>query len=130
MLTVIDLYRGRINQREFFFLGMIMLILGFIVNNIMMRFSVNFMPLIAPMIMSVTEVILTIFTMHLYVRRLHDIGQTGWLAFLVVLFAWINIFLGICCFIALVVIPSTSSENQYGPKTPKDRSLQSAFFNT
>lgn len=130
MLTVIDLYHGRINQREFFFLGMIMLILGFIVNNVMMRVSVNFMPLIAPMIMNVTEVILTIFTMHLYVRRLHDIGQTGWLALLIVVFAWINVLLGICCFIALIAIPSTPSENQYGPRVPKDRSLQSVFFNT
>lgn len=69
-------------------------------------------------------------TMHLYVRRLHDVDVSGWVALIIVLLTAIHIVFGLIFFLILAIVPSAPYANQYGVLPKKDRPLFSTFMNT
>lgn len=122
------MYSGRINQEQFLILAAGMFAISMLASSIGIFISINF-GLAAPIINGVINLTLTLLTLHLYVRRLHDVGTTGLLVLVIVLLTWLHIVLGFICFLALVLLRPMPFGNQYGPLPGKGRPLLQTFFN-
>ena len=124
-----NLYIGRINQKQFIILAIIMLVVEIIATSIGSQTSITFGG-IGTVVNVLILLSLAIITMHLYVRRLHDVDVSGWAALIIILLIVIHIVFGLILFLILAIVPSVPYTNQYGGLPKKDRSLFETFMNT
>ena len=84
------------------------------------------MPIIGVSLVIAVNIIFAVCVIHVYVRRLHDIGLSGWLILLsfVPIAGWM---LGIVMLLLLMVLPGERGRNCYGEPEEK-RSPYNAFF--
>lgn len=105
-------FKGRTNRKVFWLFSLNVLILNLILSYIIHKF--DFIGIIAGIVFSL---FMFFPTLSLDVRRLHDVGFSGW---------WVLIFfIPLFGFIALIVfacIPGTQGENKYGP-VPADTNI-------
>lgn len=69
---------------------------------------------------------------HLEVRRLHDMGLSGWLVVPILAVGYLpltGVILSLIIELALLFWPGKSDTNAYGSPAPSDRSLFDAFLN-
>lgn len=118
------LFKGRLNRRNWAFgllsfLGVyILFMILFIIplNNINSDTSNYWSTFPLANVISIAFMISAlIFNISLHVRRLHDIGKSGWLL-LVLLLPLINIF----GFLYLAFKEGENKDNKYGAKSPKE----------
>lgn len=126
---VLNLYSGRIDQQQFIILAIIMFVVSIFMIGVGAQISITFGN-IGFVINSILQIIVTILTLHLYVRRLHDAGATGWAVFIVIFSVWIHVSLGIVCFLILALLPQIPFRNQFGEVPEKSRPLLQTFLNT
>lgn len=129
LTRVRGMYIGRINQQQFIIWAIIMFVIETLAVTIGSQIAIT-LGVIGVGINGLIMFIVTILTMHLYVRRLHDVDVSGWLALVIILLTGIHIMLGLICFLILAIVPSVLYTNQYGEVPRKDRSLLSIFMNT
>ena len=127
---VFALYDGRIDQRQFIVLAVIMFVIGVLVMNVGIYITITTWSPVSFVVHTVLQFLITLLTMHLYVRRLHDIGVTGLLVFVILVLAWIHVLLGLMCFLALAAMSGMPFANHFGPVPQKDRPLLDTFLNT
>lgn len=121
-----DLYNGRINRWQFVILTIIMDIIAFI----MMKVVIASGAIVVLNMGNVLALLSLLLTMHLYVRRLHDMDISGWFALVIILLTLVHANLGFMCFVILAVVQSVPYTNQYGGVPKKDRTLFNTFMNT
>lgn len=76
-------------------------------------------------------IVIAFFTWHLYVRRFHDMGMSGWWVIALILIPLVPLLGGLLGWIALILLcllPGTTGTNDYG-EPPRTRGLLEAFFN-
>lgn len=127
---IFALYNGRIDQRQFIILVIIMFVIEVLVMNAGTYITITTWSPVSFVVYTILQLIITLLTMHLYVRRLHDIGATGLLVFAILVLAWIHVLLGLMCFLALAVMPGIPFGNHFGPVPQKGRPLLDTFLNT
>lgn len=104
-------FRGRIARKSYILSVLFLLLPQFIMLGQMVQNSQNSTALVFWFLVWITTVVATLWSLFaLAVKRLHDLGVTGWLA-LIILFPTINwIFL-----LALAFVPSKQETNEWGP---------------
>lgn len=126
---VLNLYHGRINQKQFIILAIIMFLIEMIAMRIGTQISIT-LGVVGSVINALILLSVAVITMHLYVRRLHDVDVSGWAALIIILLTVIHIVFGLIFFLILAIVPSLPYTNQYGGLPRKDRSLFETFMNT
>lgn len=121
---IFDLYNGRINRWQFIILTIIMDIIAFIIMKVIVASGAVLN------VDNVLALVSLLLTMHLYVRRLHDIDVSGWAALIIIFLTGIHIVFGLIFFLILAIVPSVPYTNQYGGVPKKDRTLFNIFMNT
>lgn len=123
---------GRFNRMSFIgwnafyslLMMMVMLFITLLMPNTLNAIFEHAGSSIAQAILFMLNIVILIPMMIFSVRRLHDFNQSGWLALLEL----IPIF-NIIMFIALMLIPGTASDNQYGePRASKTWEVVLAFI--
>ena len=115
MKFISNLFKGRINRRNFVFGLISSIALFFIVLFVSVAiFSYN-TPTLVALLLVIFIIAVMIFNISLFVRRWHDLGNSGWMVLL-------NFVPVINIFIVLYIIFKTgqSMENQYG-KIPQSK---------
>ncbi|MEM7216231.1 MAG: DUF805 domain-containing protein [Pseudomonadota bacterium] len=104
-------FKGRIARQSYALSILFLLLPQIVVVLQLVRNDGNEGALALWFVVLVVVVVLTFWsTLALVIKRLHDLGVTGWLSLLILLptVNWIFI-------LALAVIPSKDEENEYGP---------------
>jgi uncharacterized membrane protein YhaH (DUF805 family) len=118
MERVTDLYRGRLNRRSYF-TGIVFCLFAFVISVeiglFLFQFAVEVFPflLLERVIMWIIIIALAVLKFSFNVRRLHDIGQSGWFALLLFV-----PFINILMVIALLFVSGENKKNAYGAKSP------------
>lgn len=100
-------YSGRAHRKEYWIFTIINILMVFALASINLSLDSEF-PFLA-----IIYLIASLFpSISLLVRRLHDIGKSGWLA----LFALVP-YLGGVIVLIFALIPSESGDNVFGPST-------------
>ena len=112
-MILLKLFRGRLNRRNWALGLLSSIVLLFTVLIIIPTQNTNsFLPnLVFPIFM----ISILVFNISLYVRRLHDIGKSGWFL-LILLLPLINIF----GFFYLAFKNGEDKDNMYGKKPLKE----------
>lgn len=126
-------FEGRARRKEYWMFTLFNAIFGFIPVLIMQIMSVSiamsdsFAPLFWIMAMGAVSFIycLAVFvpTMAVSVRRLHDIGKSGWYMFIVLI-----PIIGPIWYLVLLCIDSDPGQNKYGPN-PKQNEYENPAYN-
>ncbi|MCX6717080.1 MAG: DUF805 domain-containing protein [Candidatus Taylorbacteria bacterium] len=114
MTYLINLYKGRINQKQYFLSLLLLLIIGCLFEavitgtldgNQMRDIAINLMKSnsLLSYFLYILGTLLIFYSASLTVRRLHDTGHSGW---------WV--FLGQITMLVLFFIPSQKENNKYG----------------
>lgn len=114
---MIDLYRGRIGRFHYLLYLFATVILYYFFDGTLDKKSAIY---IASEIVLLLFII--IFILPLHVRRLHDVGRSGWFVFLLAI-PFVNIFVGLY----LLLFPGNHNKNSYGP--PLKKNLLNDFLN-
>jgi len=109
-------FRGRLNRRNFFFGNLLVLLLSFVIGSLdlVLPNTATFINIYALFII-IYLIIAVFFLVSLTYRRLHDIGQAGWL-WILYLVPVVDAFY----FFILLCYPGDSTANTYGKK-PENR---------
>jgi uncharacterized membrane protein YhaH (DUF805 family) len=114
---MIDLYQGRIGRFHYWLYLFATVILYYFFDGTLDKHSSIY---IASEI--VLLLFIVIFILPLHVRRLHDLGRSGWFVLLLVI-PFVNIFMGLY----LLLFPGNQGKNSYG--FPLKKSLLNDFLN-
>ena len=60
-------------------------------------------------------------TLAVTVRRLHDLGMSGWIALPLYLASWFLSFIGYGIYVVMMALPGQGTENAYGPPVYGDQ---------
>lgn len=121
-------YEGRMGRTQFIPLAIII----FIVEIVLNLFVINPLSIMFGGLGSAISLLIVLVfafaTLHVYVRRLHDIGQSGWWVLLGMVPNY-GIFLTMLLTLVLAVKSGDMHANEYGPKLSRDKSPLHTFFN-
>lgn len=120
-------YTGRIGRKHFAMLFLLLIVLRMITSPLIAVLGM-FGPFLGGIMAIAAMVFFNLLTLHIYARRLHDVGLTGWLIMLsfvpgVGVYAAISITLGLLCW------PGNKDSNAYGVPPPADRTLRDVLWN-
>lgn len=114
-------FTGRVARLNYFLTGLILgVILGLIVlianpfTLTLLFASGGLQSLFITLVAGVVGLVLIIPALSLTVRRMHDIGLSGWWYLLVIVISGLFHFFGPIFNIFLIVMPGTSGPNKYG----------------
>ena len=120
-------YTGRIGRKHFAMLLLLLFVLTVVTMPIFGVFE-QFGLFLGGLLSIVFGVVFNIFTMHIYVRRLHDLGLTGWLILLTFV-PVVGPYVGLAMAAGLLFWPGNRDVNSYGvPPTP-ERTLRDVLWN-
>jgi uncharacterized membrane protein YhaH (DUF805 family) len=105
MHYIVDFYKGRLSRKNFFvsyFIVLFILGIHFATQEIIIEFHLGIVSLI-------TGLIVLYFAYGLVVRRLHDIGKSGWFSLIALL-----PLIGCLYIIFLAAYPGQKKKNKYG----------------
>jgi uncharacterized membrane protein YhaH (DUF805 family) len=84
-----NLFKGRLNRRNFLIGFLLYLLIAFVLVILMvlplLGSNSNDIPSLNILVFIVIDIILLIFAYSLFIRRLHDIGKSGWYLLLVII---------------------------------------------
>lgn len=123
------MYAGRLGRAEFIQLT-IGIIVIFVVGNFLLinPMVIGLGGFMGPIFSFIVMIVYALCTSHVFVRRLHDIGLSGWWVF-VGFITILSAFLGILLLLVLIFFKGNLEKNEYG-FPPFKRSLVGAFLNT
>ena len=136
MEKIKKLFRGRLSRKNYI-LGLLMVLItalilfftGIIITFIIVNLGRNIgldLVFITELLRSISLILIivfsTIFVFSLYIRRLHDMGKSGWWVILSFLFT------PIFFIILLLFFGSEKQENKYGSVPSKDKKFIDAIF--
>lgn len=103
------LFQGRIGRAMFFsgVIGASLFLVGIQVVGV--RYSATISTLVHNLIFILVSIFLIALMLSLYIRRLHDVGRTGWWSLLIFM-PFVNLFF----FVYLVGKKGDKKENKYG----------------
>ena len=136
MEKIKKLFRGRLSRKNYI-LGLLMvlitvlisvlifIVITFIIVNLGRNIGLDLV-FIADLLYFISLILIivfsTIFVLSLHIRRLHDMGKSGWWVIL-------SLFLTFIFFIILLLFfGSEKQENKYGPVPSKDKKFIDAIF--
>ncbi len=131
-------FQGRSRRSEFWWVQLFNLIIGAVGVGLFWMFGgsdlsgtgeINPLGLVFLGLLGVYGLAILIPSIALFVRRLHDINQTGWIYLGIVVISLLPLIglLGTVATIVIGVIPGTVGENKYGPD-PKSPSVSADVF--
>jgi uncharacterized membrane protein YhaH (DUF805 family) len=103
-------FRGRARRKEYWFFGLFNLIIAIVAMILDKALGITFQGQIMGPIDLVFRLAMLIPSLAVLVRRLHDVGKSGWFFFIILLPIAGPIWL-----LVLMCRDSMSGENQYGP---------------
>ena len=133
------LFIGRLDKGNFLKIVLIGFVLQFVLSalfggsvamGLMQGYGMLGIGIIGFFVMSIIGLIIAIYEIGATVRRLHDLGQTGWYALALVLVSFIpvlGLIVGIGALIYLSITPGNISENSYGAVPNANISLVQAI---
>ncbi|OGZ08328.1 MAG: hypothetical protein A3C93_06005 [Candidatus Lloydbacteria bacterium RIFCSPHIGHO2_02_FULL_54_17] len=135
MEIIRQMYSGRLGRWQFFLLGLIVTVATMLLQWLMLPASAE-AETAGTVRLLITSIIFTVVSAlaswHLMVRRLHDLGLSGWwivLLFFLPAVPFLGDILLLISLIALLFIRGESEANSYGAPAPSGRGLVDAFFN-
>ncbi len=135
METIVRMYSGRLGRLQFFLLGLIVTLAMMLLQWLVVPSDAE-LETAGTIRLLFTSIVFTLVsaltTWHLMVRRLHDLGLSGWwivLFFFLPAIPLVGDILSLVFFAALLFVPGESDANRYGAPTPNGRGLVDAFFN-
>lgn len=118
-------YRGRMGRKNFIPLAICIMVLQYIMSLLLLN-PLSHLPLIGiPMAIAV-NIVFAMCVVHVYVRRLHDLGLSGW-ALLLTFIPVAGWMLSVVMLLLLMVLPGKNFRNSYGEPEQK-QSIYNAFF--
>ncbi len=124
MNYVKNLYNGRINRKNYglglLFFFLVLILFGVILAGTLASYDSTFIIIILLAI----YVIFVVHILSLHVRRLHDLGKSGWKTLLLII-PLVNFII----LIWLLFAKSEENNNNYGSPLPKDTKFFDALFN-
>ncbi len=108
-------FQGRINRLTFFWQSLVIGITQIINVTVMSSFQKSLLPDAASIALLITlvsiaiSIFVIVFSFSLYIRRWHDLGQSGWMT-LLLLIPLVNIFV----WLYLVFKAGVAGKNNYG----------------
>lgn len=126
--TLSHLFEGRLEQKQFIVLAILM----FLVNILAISIGTSLVVALGMIGLIVNDVVMFfvfIFTINLYVRRLHDIGLTGLIVVPVIVLTLLSQLFGLTLFLWLAIARGAVFKNHYGGIPSPHRSYVSAFLN-
>ena len=120
-------YTGRIGRKHFAMLFVLLIVLRLVILPLVAVLSV-FGPLLGTLLTLAVVIFFNLLTLHIYARRLHDVGLTGWLIMLSFI-PGVGPYVGLVISLALLCWPGNKDTNTYGQPPPNDRTLRDVLWN-
>lgn len=120
-------YRGRIGRKHFAMLWVLLLTLSLFVVWPLLGILPHF-GLVGSLLSIAFGIVFNLLTLHIYVRRLHDVGLTGWLILLTFV-PTIGPYVGLVMALGLLFFPGNKGVNTYGIPPPAERTLRDVLWN-
>ncbi len=114
-----NLFSGRIARLNYFVASLV-IAFSFLALAI---FLIKFLGVIGMLILMLVGIAGIFFSFSLAIRRLHDIGWSGWLALLFIV-PCVNFIFGLL----ILFIPGNSGGNEYGPAQLEGINFKETFF--
>lgn len=121
-----NLFKGRVNRRNFLIGQLISLFFSFLLVAFLILASIansDIVLKVAILLFVLPDIALLIFSMSLLIRRLHDLGKSAW--YLVLLFIPIVVWF----FLLWLLLKKGQGNNKYGDKPSKNIKFPADIFN-
>lgn len=120
--------KGRLNRTQFFIgflVGMVGILLGIIFSKMFLEmflgtkeFWYGFILFSLALIIAIFFLFVSVYvTWSLYIRRLYDVGVSGWCFIIIMILSAANMILGTLFILSLFFIPGEKGANSYGEQT-------------
>lgn len=120
-------YTGRIGRKHFAMLFVLLIVLRMVTLPLISILGV-FGPFLGGIMAIVVMVFFNLLTLHIYVRRLHDVGLTGWLILLSFI-PGVGPYAGLVIALGLLFWPGDKDSNTYGAPPSAERTLRDVLWN-
>ena len=125
------LYSGRIGRLHFALLALIMLVVNVMIGSIIGPMAVLMGPF-AALLGILLGLAVSVMTLHLYVRRFHDMNMSGWWVAGMIAANFFSVLVGnaiaLICYVFLCAMKGDNGANAYGT-APDHHSFADAFLN-
>jgi uncharacterized membrane protein YhaH (DUF805 family) len=121
-------YSGRLGRKNFIILAILISILKMLLGTTFPL--VSGVPLLGQPLVFLIAIAVLVYTLHIWVRRFHDLGHSGWWTILLfVPFETVGPLLALGVFIYLAMMAGDNGANAYGDPEKPTRNILSAFSN-
>lgn len=120
-------YTGRIGRKHFAMLFVLLIVVRLVVLPLVAILGV-LGPLLGTILTIAVVIFFNLLTLHIYARRLHDVGLTGWLIMLSFV-PGVGPYVGLAMSIGLLCWPGNKDSNTYGAPPSEERTLRDVLWN-
>ncbi len=120
-------YQGRMGRKHFAMLVLLLTTVTLLVMQPLFWLLAHFGAL-GGIVSFVIGITFNLLTLHIFARRLHDVGLTGWLILLVFV-PMIGMYVSLLMTVGLLFWPGNKGVNSYGIPPPAERTLRDVLWN-